>query len=156
MLDNAYTLGVDSDYTAQEDMKVTEQTDKWASDPRRMPTVGPLDTVIFSEHGRVINHVDYRSHWLCVFKPQFGCYVLAVKHAAGEERIELGYGMDKTIVDTLGGMDPDTRYLFLNRFLSINHDATNRAESKWRTAVAKGEVKRKYGRGGYRAEWVAA
>lgn len=126
---------------------------QWETEPERMPTIGALDELVFSEHGRVIYRqdgggTDYRSHWLCVVKERFGGFVLLVKHAAGEERIQLGFDYRmQPLVDAMQAMDSDTRYLFMSEWLNLDHDARYATDAKWRKDVASGRVVRKRVRG---------
>ena len=57
----------------------------WGAEPERMPSVRADEVVMCSEHGRVIGNTCYRSHWFIMVKPEFGRYILRVKHGAGEQ-----------------------------------------------------------------------
>ena len=84
------------------------ETEGW-----RQPTIQNGDTIIFSEHGRSVNNVCFKSHWLMLVKAEFSGYYILVKHGAGEERISVGYGHTATGLLALSALDADQRYLVL-------------------------------------------
>lgn len=89
-------------------MSTPYETETW-----RQPTVQDGDTVVFSEHGRSVNHVDFKSHWLMLVKAHYGGYWLCVKHGGGEERISIGYHHTATGLLALSALEADARYLVL-------------------------------------------
>lgn len=107
----------------------------YGADPWREPKTDEDDTVIFSEHGRVLDKTDYRSHWFMLVKVQIGGYNLLVHHGGGQERILLGYmcffnkGYPR-IIDAMKVMDTDDRYLLLHSFYDIAKDARRAERAK--------------------------
>ena len=61
--------------------------ENWGAETWRQPSIKEGDTVLFSEHGRIIGNVDRRSHWFKLVKAQYGPMALLVKHGGGEEPI---------------------------------------------------------------------
>lgn len=118
------------------------ETEKW-----REPTIQKDDTVIYSEHGRVVNNTCFRSHWVVLVKQQFGGYALLVKHGAGEERIQLGYDYHLTWVKALEGLDSDMRYLCLYTIYTAHSEAkregAHNAANRYATAFLEGRLKRR-------------
>lgn len=123
----------------------------WGAEPGRRPTIGALDRLVVSEHGRIVGRTDYRSHWLCIVKQEYGGYVLLVKHGGGEERIGLGfaYRMDP-VLRGMEAMDSDTRYLTMYALYEMHRDAVSATDAKWRAAIAENRVERRRVRGGTR------
>jgi len=126
---------------------ITEKN--WGAEEWRQPKEHDGDTVLYSECGRVLDRVDYRSHWFKLVNGQYGGYALLVKHGGGEERVQLGY--NKRIAAPFFNMDSDARYLLLYQFLSIYHDAKRAAEDAtaklYRTAFAEDRLKKRKQRG---------
>jgi len=120
---------------------------EYEKDPRRQPTVLESDTLIFSEHGRSANNVDFRSHWLTLVKAQYGGYFLLVKHGGGEERISLGYDHVCNALDALGQLTEDQRYLILYCLYDAHKDAKHEAReertSYFHLAFLEGRLKRR-------------
>lgn len=118
------------------------ETENW-----REPTFEPTDTVIYSEHGRSINHTDYRSHWFAVVKPTIGRYQLLVKHGGGEERINLEYEFACGGLLALASLESDARYLMLHTLYSLYKDTKQTTETQqgtyYRLAFLEGRLKRK-------------
>jgi len=113
----------------------------------RQPTVLETDTLIFSEHGRITNKVDFRSHWLTLVKAQYGGYFLLVKHGGGEERISLGYDHVCNALEALGQLTEDQRYLILYCLYDAHKDAKREAQQETRSyfqlAFLEGRLKRR-------------
>jgi hypothetical protein len=125
----------------------------WGAEPLRRPTIGELDTLVISEHGRVINNTDYRSHWFCIVSEKYGGYALLVKHGGGEERIALGYGYKmKPIIDGMEKLDGDTRYLIMHQLYDVHRDARLAESGKYQRAFASGQLKKERVRGGTRTQ----
>lgn len=124
--------------------------ENWGADPRRQPTIADGDILQISEHGRIIGRVDYRSHWFCIVRQQYGGYALLVKHGGGEERIQLGHSTIAPVVLALLAMDADSRYLALRLLHHVNREAENRTEAQWRQAAAEKRIERKRVPGGSR------
>jgi len=122
----------------------------------RQPAVADGDTVIFSEHGRITNNVDFRSHWLVLVKGQHGGYFLLVKHGGGEERISLGYDHVCNALNALGQLTEDQRYLILYCLYDAHKDAKREAvqntTSYFHLAFLEGRLKRRKRNNRYHCE----
>lgn len=123
-------------------MSTPYETETW-----RQPTVQDGDTVVFSEHGRSVNHVDFKSHWLMLVKAHYGGYWLCVKHGGGEERISIGYHHTATGLLALSALEADARYLVLYTLYTTHSDATRQAREatahRYQLAFLEGRLKRK-------------
>ena len=87
------------------------ENENWGSEAWRKPAQEENDNELFSEHGRVLNNVCFRSYWLVLVKPEFGIETLLVKHGGGEERIPLhSFRYIRPILDKLSS---DDRYMTL-------------------------------------------
>ncbi len=119
----------------------------WGAEESRQPKEQDGDTVLCSEHGRIIGRIDYRSHWFKLVKPKHGAHALLVSHGGGKERISLGHCTGESIARVVAGLDADSRYLLLHALLDINHDARTiaRAETAmhYRRAFAEGRLKKR-------------
>jgi hypothetical protein len=128
-----------------------EATDNWGANPLRQPAEGELDTVLFSEHGRIIGKIDYRSHWYKLVKPKYGEMALLVKHGGGEERLPLGHCNGDAIARICGILSPDDRYLLLSSFLHIDHESRSKSRretaAEYQKAFADGKLKKRKVRG---------
>lgn len=129
---------------------------RYELEPWRQPTIQAEDTLIFSEPGRILpdggNHnIDYRSHWFCVTKRQYAGFNLLVKHGGGEERISLT-SYNTNLIETLRGLDSDSRYRMLHTFFDLYHagqaHGTDETAKRYRTAFANGTLKKRKVRGG--------
>lgn len=122
----------------------------WGAEPARAPSLAEGDNLIYSEHGRVLDNVCYRSHWLCLVRAQFGGYYLLVKHGGGQERFQIAYS--KRMVQALENIDSDSRYFLLHSMLKINHDAARNASeatsARYRAAFVNGTLRKRKQRGG--------
>jgi hypothetical protein len=111
----------------------------------RKPTIGLEDKELFSEHGRILDNVCYRSHWFVLVKAEYGGFFLLVKHGAGEERISLGFS--KKYQTMMQQMDSDTRYYMMHALMQAWHDGEkkgrNEATAVYRTAFAEGRLKKR-------------
>lgn len=114
------------------------ETEAW-----REPKPKENETVLFSEHGRIIGRTDFRSHWFVVVKEQFGRVHLLVKHGGGDERFELGYR--ENCIGGIEALTSDQRFLLFWTFLDIKHDAERNAQDKerlrWSEAAAEKRIK---------------
>jgi len=128
----------------------------YGADPWREPKPEEGDTVIFSECGRSLDNTNYQSHWLMLVSQQYGGYSLLVHHGGGQERINLGYlhvfrGIPSRIIQAMGQMDTDTRYLMLYTFYDIHTDTRRSEQAKvtaeLKTAFAEGRLKKRKVRG---------
>ncbi len=132
----------------------------WGADIRRAPEVKDGETIVFSECGRSLNNVCYRSHYFRIVKPEFGPHELLVKHGGGQERFSLGYGDTvPSMISTLGKMDSDTRYLAIYLMYDIRKDAgrhaTAETAAKYERAFVDGKLKkRKLPRQGRVKVWI--
>lgn len=118
------------------------ETEKW-----REPTIQEGDKVIFSEHGRSVNNVDFKSHWLVLVQAQYGGYFLLVKHGGGEERISLGYEHHTASLKTLELVPEDQRYLILYTIYRAHSNAEDNAitntATKYKLAFLEKRLKRR-------------
>lgn len=132
----------------------------WGAEPWRAPEVSKGDELIFSECGRILDHIDYRSHYFRVVKAEIGGYRLLVKHGGGQEEFGIGHG--KRIVTALLVLDSDTRYFTLHEIYRVHVEAGRSAAEttaqKYREAFVNGTlVKRKIrGRDGYKVFFKSA
>lgn len=143
---------------------MAETERRYELEPWRQPTLREDDTLIFSEPGRILpdggrNDIDYRSHWFCVVQYQFGGWDLLVKHGGGEERIRLT-SYNRPLIETLRGLDSDSRYRLLHTFFDL-YDAgksqgTTETAQQYRRAFINGTLKKKKVRGQDRVKvWIA-
>jgi len=120
---------------------------QWETESWRHPTILHGDSLVFSEHGRVINHIDFRSHWLALVKAEIGGYYLLVKHGGGEERTSVGYGHTATGLLALASIDKDQRYLVLYTIMQAHQHAARNAETatrqRYEIAFLEGRLKRR-------------
>lgn len=105
------------------------ETETW-----RRPTVQEGDVVVFDEHGRSCNNVDFKSHWLMLVRQQYGGYALLVKHGGGEERIPLGFAHTMTGLLACDSLTSDQRYVMLYLLFDTHQEATRQAEAKTASA----------------------
>lgn len=123
------------------------------------PSLPEESTLIFDEPGRVLNNVCYRSHYLRVFKPvlgeYFGQYMLIVKHGGGVESWPMGH--TKQVIDALGILDSDSRYLLLYTLMRAHQESERRTVEKqnvfWRQAAAEKRIKTRKVKGGVKV-WI--
>jgi|WetSurMetagenome_2_1015567.scaffolds.fasta_scaffold89234_3 hypothetical protein len=126
--------------------------ENYGADPWREPKADEDDTVIFSEHGRVLDKTDYRSHWLMLVSDPYSITLL-VKHGGGQERICLGYKSIywKQMVKSLEPMDRDGRYLMLYALYALHTDTRRRASematAAMKLAFVEGRLKKRKVRG---------
>ena len=123
----------------------------WGREEWRQPPTKDGESVIFSEPGRILRGsetgggVDCRSHSFKVVKPEFGRYLLRVRHGGGDEEIELDYS--KRSVDALSKLDSDSRYWLLHAFFDVAHKAEKEARETTRReyaqAFAEGRLKKR-------------
>jgi len=127
--------------------------ENWGAEPWRAPDTLPDDSLIFSECGRIIGKIDFRSHYLRLVVSTGRSYYLLVKHGAGQERISLGYGyrMDP-VVKAMASMEPDALYLTMYTMLQLHsegsRDAAAVTAARYRVAFAQGKLKKRKQRGG--------
>lgn len=118
------------------------ETEKW-----REPTIREGDTVIYSEHGRVVNKTCFRSYWHVLIKAEVGGYWLLTKHGGGEERFSLGYNFQNTWIPAVESMDSDQRYLLLHTLYSAysngGQEARKATASNYAMAFLEGRLKRR-------------
>ena len=130
----------------------------YGAEPWREPKPEEGDTVIFSEHGRVLDNTCYRSHWLMLVKCQYGGHALLVKHGGGEERINLFSAGRYRVPDSLALLDSDFRYLMLYQLFRIHTEAKRNGEKQARAdmtmAFVEGRLKKRKikGQGAYKVK----
>lgn len=119
--------------------------DNWAFREleHRSPTLPEGSTSLFLEPGRVLDNVCYRAFCFRVRKPEFGDFTLSVKHGGGEESWRLEYC--KRLVDALGNMDSDTRFITLHALMRAHQQSetntTEKVNASWRQAAAEKRIK---------------
>lgn len=120
----------------------------WGAEPWRAPAIGKDDALIFSECGRVLDNVDYRSHWFVLTKCH-SFYFLLVKHGGGEERLQIGWS--DRLAQALAAVDSDNRYLLMHTMHKINSSAKqyawDNANATYKKAFAEGRLKKRKVRG---------
>lgn len=114
--------------------------ENWGAEPWRRPAIGKDDVLLYSEHGRIVqkgtyghvdNAIDYRSHWFCIIRPEFGPCFLVVKHGGGEERFELLYRTAEVHL-FFERLDSTERYLLMHTLYRVHNNATQQANEKTR------------------------
>lgn len=134
--------------------------DPWEQNPNRAPTVGEGEAVVFSEHGRSLNNVDFRSHWFMVVNDWHGGYILKVHHGGGEESVRLG-GKWKVPITAMAAMSSDDRYLLMHTLYDVHREARSQAieqtKAEYRRAFTEGRLKKRKqpGQDAYKV-WVEA
>lgn len=126
-------------------MNHLDPKENYGADPWRTPKLEADDTVIYSECGRVIDNICYRSHWLMIVKGKYGPYYLVVKHGGGQERIAIDY--TEKAVKALANLESEQRYLLMYTMLSMSTEAYRRGikdgEEKYRKAFVDGKLKKR-------------
>ena len=116
------------------------ETEEW-----RKPTISEGEEEIFSEHGRILDKVDYRSHWFVLSKKQYGGYHLLVKHGGGEEGIPLGYSKRYEIM--MESLESDTRYYLMHALMEAFHNGKTKGRDEsttlYRNAFVDGRLKKR-------------
>jgi hypothetical protein len=117
----------------------------WGAEPERAPDVAEGETILFSECGRVLNNIDYRSHYFRLIKGEYGDVVLLVKHGGGQERIR--EHLLRKIVKTLELLDSDNRYMTLYAVFQAYREGKKHGEEvtamKYREAFVSGRLKKR-------------
>ena len=129
----------------------------WGAESWRAPAMKDGDFLLFSECGRSLDGVCYRSFWFKVVRDAYGHYYLLVKHGGGQERIDIGF--KSRLMDAFNALDSDTRYLLMFTLYRINADAmvnaTERTAARYQKAFVNGTLKKRKARGqqGFRV-WI--
>jgi len=117
--------------------------ENWGAEQSRQPTLKDDDTLLYSEHGRVLNNVCYRSHWFKLVKAQYGPTALLVKHGGGEERIE-NYNLD-LLLPALEKVESDNRYRLLYAVYRTHIEAKRKSADEtaqtYRKAFVEGRLR---------------
>jgi len=126
--------------------------ENWGAEAWRKPTIKAGDVELFSEYGRIIGNVDYRSHWFVLVKSETGSQAaLIVKHGGGEERIPLGYTSGLNAVKSFSALDSEGRYLTMHLLYRIHTEARRMAAEETRAtynrAFVDGRLKKRKLRG---------
>ena len=118
-------------------------------DPWRAPALREGEELLFDEPGRILNNVDFSSHYFRVVGG-IGPLVLRVKHGAGEQSLVLGYAY-RGIKEALAQLDSDGRYSLLYALHQTNRDTTENVAAatafKYKQAFADGRLKKRKVRG---------
>lgn len=119
--------------------------ENWGAETLRQPVAAEGDTVLFAEHGRILDKIDHRSHSFKVVKAQYGGTYLLVRHGGGDERMQIDYS--NRIAKCFEPLDSDTRYYLLRRMYESLSDAKRGAASetatKYAQAFAEGRLKKR-------------
>lgn len=114
----------------------------WGAEPWRAPKPAEGETVIYSEHGRVLDNTCYRSHWFMLIREAYGGYAVLVRHGAGEERVRI---WSKRIVAALEHVDSDARYYLLHTIFTTwkqgREQGYSAAALEHKQAMAEGRLK---------------
>lgn len=134
--------------TTVNDMETREERN-WGAEPWRRPTIQDNDELIYSECGRIMDKVDYRSHWFCIVKPKYGGPCLLVKHGAGEEHINLGWS--KRTISSLALLGSDDRYFLMHTLHKVHGEAKragmDETATKYKRAFVDGRLMKRKLRG---------
>lgn len=121
----------------------------------RAPALNADETMILDEPGRVLNNTCYRSHHFRVVLPEFGQYMLRVKHGGGTETWSIGY--TKQVIEAIASLDSDSRFLMLHTLMRANQEsariASERTAAIWRQAAAEKRLKTRKVKGGVKV-WI--
>ena len=143
--------------------------ENWGADPLRAPKLEEGETVMFSEHGRIVkantyghgrNGIDYRSHYFTIVKTAYSGCALLVKHGGGEERFKLDYSAPR-VAQFFEPLDSTARYLLMHAFYSVHEDAARDAKAataqEHKLAFAEGRLKKRKQRGADAVKvWIEA
>ena len=120
--------------------------DNYGTQEWRQPTILPGDEVLYSEPGRIMRGVDYRSHCFRIVRPRFGQVTLCVKHGGGEERIPLDYHAE-SVCAIFNPLSSDDRYFLMRTFLELAHrvrrEAIQETADLYRKAFVDGRLKKR-------------
>lgn len=125
------------------------ETKNWGAEQWRLPEKLPEDIVIFSECGRALGNVCYRSHWL-IFVLNGRDYAILVRHGGGQERHKLWHG--ESLRKALAFLDPDDRYLALYSIYDVisktAREAARDSSHAMQRAFLDGRMKKRRRNGG--------
>jgi hypothetical protein len=117
----------------------------WGKDPLRAPDVREGDRILFSEHGRIVENVDHRSHYFRLVQRETFQFILMVKHGGGQEEID-NYSIRK-LVTPLKALDSDARYLLMYAVHSAWREGQiigrNKTAETYRAAFIEGRLKKR-------------
>ncbi len=117
--------------------------------PINPPALQDGDELLYDEPGRC-GGLDSHSYHLRVVRRRFGGFVLLIRHGGGDECVSLG--STHMALDALDALDSNARYWLLLRFYHVQsdaaHEATQRANTLWRTAAAEKRIKTRKVRNG--------
>lgn len=122
------------------------ETEKnWGAEEWRAPDILPTDTLLFSECGRILDKVDYRSHYFRVVKGEYAPIALLVKHGGGQERIEDHFL--RRILPSLKLLDSDNRYLLMytvyQAFTEGRREGAKQTTAHFQLAFVEGRLKKR-------------
>ena len=115
--------------------------ENWGVEIGRKPSLPENAAEIFSEPGRIIREgksdgCDYRSHWIVVYKREFGEICLKVKHCGGEETFPLGW-QASALIDAFRSLSPDQRYEALYTVYKLARESAAQAARQMCQTYAK-------------------
>jgi hypothetical protein len=121
----------------------------------RAPALNADETLIIDEPGRVLKNTCYRSHSFRVVQPEFGQYILRVRHGGGTEAWPIGW--TKQVIEAIASLDSDSRFLMLHTLMCAHQEsariATERTAAIWRKAAAEKRLKTRKVKGGVKV-WI--
>jgi hypothetical protein len=127
----------------------------WGAEEGRAPDLEVGDTLLFSEPGRVLDNVCYRSHYFRLVRSECGDNVLLVKHGGGQERIRQ-WALRKS-VNGLRVLDSDARYLMLYALYQMhsagNTEGSERTREIYRRAFVDGRLRKRKCKAGVKV-WI--
>ena len=118
------------------------ETEAW-----RSPSEDKDETVLFSEHGRILHNTCYRAYWFKIVRGgHFGKSYLIVKHGGGQERIALGYRFE-LLQPAFEAMDSDTRFLMMFEIFTVQGEQAREAAAQqahyYQRAFLEGRLKKR-------------
>src|SRR3990167_982040 len=121
------------------------RTENWGAEAWRAPATEDGDTILFSEHGRVLGNVCYRSHYFRVVRGKYGSISLLVKHGGGQECLT-DYLLGK-ILPALALLDSDNRYLTMyaihQAYKKGNQAGIESTSNKYVSAFVEGRLRKR-------------
>lgn len=124
-------------------METTEKN--WGAEEGRAPDIEPNEIILFSECGRVLNKVCYRSHYFRIVKSEYGSISLLVKHGGGQERIT--EWLLSKILAALEILDSDNRYLLMyavyQSWREGKREGVEKTSTHYRQAFVEGRLRKR-------------
>lgn len=122
----------------------------------RKPSIEHGEVIVFSEYGRVLNNIDYRSHWFLLVQELYGGHALIVKHGGGQERWS-DFMLGKSI-HALTTLSSDDRYLMLYTLYDAHKlgfkQGQGKASQEYKEAFVEGRLKKRKQQSGGIKVWI--